>query len=125
MIRVRRQAACATRPRFMNVPVLIAVTILYAAISAYGLYLIKDAPTLTTSRALIGGLLYGGGFCIWIAMLRVFPLSAAFPVAAGSLIIATHLIGRVYLAEATSSLQTFGIGLIIAGIFLVFLRTPG
>jgi multidrug transporter EmrE-like cation transporter len=107
----------------MNVPVLILVTILYAAVSAYGLYLIKDAPTLTSSRALIGGLLYGGGFCVWIAMLRVFPLSVAFPVAAGSLIVATHLLARFYLFETVSTLQTFGIGMIIAGIFLVFLRT--
>jgi multidrug transporter EmrE-like cation transporter len=107
----------------MNVPVLSLITVLYAAISASGLYLIKDAPTLMSSRALIGGLLYGGGFCIWIAMLRVFPLSVAFPVAAGSLIVATHVIARFYLAESVSLPQTFGIGMIIAGIFLVFMRT--
>ncbi|MEX2127724.1 MAG: hypothetical protein WD871_05720 [Xanthobacteraceae bacterium] len=107
----------------MNVPALILVTVLYAAISAYGLYLIKDAPTLTSSRALIGGLLYGGGFCVWIAMLRVFPLSVVFPIAAGSLIVATHLLARFYLAETVSILQTFGIGMIVVGIFLVFLRT--
>lgn len=107
----------------MNVPVFSLITVLYAAVSAYGLYLIKDAPALMSSRALVGGLLYGGGFCIWIAMLRVFPLSIAFPVAAGSLIVATHVIARVYLAETVSMSQTFGIGLILAGIFLVFMRT--
>lgn len=108
---------------FMNAPVLGLITVLYAAISAYGLYLIKDAPTLMSARALVGGFFYGGGFCIWIAMLRVFPLSIAFPVAAGSLIVATHLIARFYLAETVLASQTFGIGLIIAGIFLVFMRT--
>ena len=69
------------------------------AISAYGHDLIKDATTLLSLRALAGALLYGGGFCIWIAMLRYFPLLIAFPVAAGSLILATHLIARFYLAE--------------------------
>jgi multidrug transporter EmrE-like cation transporter len=107
----------------MNIPAFIVVTIVYAAISAYGLYLIKDAATLLSTRTLIGGLLYGGGFCIWIAMLRAFPLSIAFPVAAGSLIVATHLIGRFYLAEPVTIAQTAGVALIIAGIVVVFLRT--
>ena len=107
----------------MNIPAFIVITIVYAAVSAYGLYLIKDAATLFSARALYGGLLYGGGFCIWIAMLRAFPLSIAFPVAAGSLIIATHLIGRFYLGEATSLAQTAGVTMIVAGILVVFLRT--
>lgn len=107
----------------MNVPALVLVTVVYAAISAYGLYLIKDAPTLVSTRALIGGLLYGGGFCVWLAMLRVFPLSVAFPVAAGSLIVATHVIARIFLAETVSATQTFGVGMILVGIFLVFMRT--
>jgi multidrug transporter EmrE-like cation transporter len=37
--------------------------------------------------------------------------------------VATHLLARFYLFETVSTLQTFGIGMIIAGIFLVFLRT--
>jgi multidrug transporter EmrE-like cation transporter len=106
----------------MNVAALSLITVLYAAISAYGLYLIKDAPTLISLRALAGGLLYGGGFCIWIAMLRFFPLSIAFPIAAGSLILATHLIARFYLAETVLVSQTIGIGLIVAGIFLVSMK---
>jgi multidrug transporter EmrE-like cation transporter len=106
----------------MNVAALVLITLVYAVISAYGLYLIKDATTLLSWRALAGALLYGGGFCIWIAMLRYFPLSIAFPVAAGSLILATHLIARLYLAETVLASQTIGIGLIIAGIFLVSIR---
>ncbi|MEX0697899.1 MAG: hypothetical protein WD099_10175 [Dongiaceae bacterium] len=107
----------------MNTAALIIVTIVYAAISAFGLYLIKDAPALFSVRALVGGLLYGGGFGIWIAMLRVFPLSVAFPLAAGSLIVATHVIARMYLAEAPTTVQTLGVGVIVAGMFLVFMRT--
>jgi multidrug transporter EmrE-like cation transporter len=106
----------------MNVAMLSLVTVVYAAVSAFGLYLIKDAPELMSGRALLGGLLYGGGFCIWIAMLRAFPLSVAFPVAAGSLIVATHLIGRLFLSETVQASQTLGIGLIIAGMVLVTLR---
>jgi multidrug transporter EmrE-like cation transporter len=106
----------------MNIPGLIVTTIFYAAISAFGLYLIKDAPTLLSTRALIGGLLYGGGFGIWIVMLRIFPLSVAFPIAAGSLIVATHVVARLYLAEAPTAVQTLGVAVILVGIFLVFAR---
>jgi uncharacterized membrane protein len=109
----------------MNVAALSIITVLYAAVSAYGLYLIKDASSLMSLRALSGGLLYGGGFCIWIAMLRFFPLSMVFPIAAGSLILATHLIARFYLAETVLASQTIGIALIIAGIFLVSIKAQG
>ncbi|MEO8667450.1 MAG: EamA family transporter [Bauldia sp.] len=116
--------AANERPlQFMNAAALILVTVVYAAISAYGLYLIKDAHALFSARGLVGALFYGGGFCIWIAMLRVFPLSIAFPIAAGSLIVATNLIARYFLGETISSAQMLGIGLIVAGIFLIFLRT--
>jgi multidrug transporter EmrE-like cation transporter len=106
----------------MNALALTLITVLYAAISAYGLYLIKDAPTLLSLRALVGGIFYGGGFLIWIVILRVFPLTMAFPIAAGSLIVATQLIARFYLAETIVTSQTIGIGLIVVGIFLVSLR---
>jgi multidrug transporter EmrE-like cation transporter len=106
----------------MNLPALAIVTVLYAAASAYGLYLLKDASTLLSLRAAVGAVLYGGGFCIWIAMLRVFPLSIAFPVAAGSLIIATHLIARFLLGEVVLMWQTIGVALILAGIALTSVK---
>lgn len=108
---------------FMNMAALILVTVLYAAVSAYGLYLLKDAAALLSTRALVGALFYGAGFCIWIAMLRMFPLSVAFPIAAGSLIVATGLIGRFLLAETFTSTQLLGTVLIVAGIFFVMVRT--
>jgi multidrug transporter EmrE-like cation transporter len=55
-------------------------------------------------------------------MLRIFPLSVAFPIAAGSLIVATHVVARLYLAEAPTAVQTLGVAVILAGIFLVFAR---
>ena len=55
-------------------------------------------------------------------MLRIFPLSIVFPIAAGSLVIATHLIARFYLSETVIASQTLGIALIIAGIFLVSMK---
>lgn len=107
----------------MNTIALVVVTLIYAAVSAFGLYLIKDASALLSTRAFAGLALYGSGFCIWIVMLRYFPLSVAFPVAAGSLIIATHLVARFYLAETVTVAQTAGMAVIVAGMFLVFLRT--
>jgi multidrug transporter EmrE-like cation transporter len=106
----------------MNVAALIFITLIYAAVSAYGLFLLKDAASLISGRALVGAVFYGGGFLIWIAMLRMFPLSIAFPIAAGSLIVATSVVARLFLGEMISTVHLVGIALIVAGIFFVMTR---
>jgi multidrug transporter EmrE-like cation transporter len=106
----------------MSIPALIAIVIPYAAISALGLTLIKQAPELWDGRALIGAVFYAAGFGVWLIILRLFPLSIAFPVAAGSLVVATQAFARFYLGEAVSNLQTLGAAMIVVGIALAVAR---
>lgn len=94
----------------------------YALISAFGLYKIKAAEGLQDHALWIGAFFYGAGFLIWLMILRKFPLSLAFPIAAGSLIIATQAFGHFFLKEALPSLHLVGVALILGGIALIFAR---
>jgi multidrug transporter EmrE-like cation transporter len=94
--------------------VLIAV---YVVTSCLGLYLIKAADVWKSVPFAFGVLLYGLGAALWLVILRYLPLSFAFPIAAGGLIVCTMLTGRVFLKEAISSPQMIGAALIIFGIF--------
>jgi multidrug transporter EmrE-like cation transporter len=94
----------------------------YALISAFGLYKIKAADGLQDHALWIGAFFYGSGFLIWLFILRKFPLSISFPIAAGSLIIATQLFSHLLLKETISSLHLVGIALILGGIALIFAR---
>jgi multidrug transporter EmrE-like cation transporter len=95
----------------------------YVAASCMGLYMIKAAQAWKSVPFLGGVLLYGLGAALWLVILRYFPLSLAFPVAAGALIVCTMLTGRVFLQEAISGYQLAGGGLIILGIFLTAARS--
>lgn len=99
----------------------IIVIILYTTASAYGLYKLKASAQILSPEFLVGAFFYGAGFLIWIAILRYYPLSIAFPVAAGCLMIATQLVGYYFLKEAPSPLQLSGAGLILAGVTLMFI----
>ena len=94
----------------------------YAAISASGLYLIKVSGFALSLRFFCGLSLYLLGFLIWLAILRIYPLSFAFPLAAGSLVVATCLFGVFFLNESIGLLGLVGIFLIVAGITLVSYR---
>lgn len=98
-------------------PTLIVV---YAAISSYGLFLLKSSEHWKSLAFLIGFGLYGAGFLIWIFILRMFPLSIAFPAAAGALILATQIAGIIYLKEPVHSSAMAGIGFIAVGIVLIY-----
>lgn len=99
--------------------VLIAV---YVVTSCLGLYLIKAAEVWRSAPFVLGVLLYGAGAALWLVILRYLPLSFAFPIAAGGLIVCTMLTGRVFLKEAISSPQLIGAALIIFGIFVTAAR---
>jgi multidrug transporter EmrE-like cation transporter len=63
---------------------------------------------------------YGAGFALWLVILKLYPLSLAFPIAAGSLIVASQFIGIYLLNESLRLTNILGIFLIIAGMFLVY-----
>jgi multidrug transporter EmrE-like cation transporter len=105
--------------KFFLSAVLIAV---YVVTSCLGLYLIKAAEVWRSAPFLLGVFLYGSGAALWLLILRYLPLSFAFPIAAGSLIICTMLTGRVFLKEAISNPQMIGAALIISGILFTAAR---
>ncbi len=88
----------------------------YAAVSSWGLAIIKSAPQVKSAMFLAGLTLYGAGFLVWLVILRSYPLSIAFPVAAGSLVVVTQVIAVVMLKESLSPTHLFGVVLVIAGI---------
>lgn len=93
----------------------------YALTSCYGLYLLKVASSVKSLVFLSGLLLYVAGAGIWMVILRTFPLSVAFPIAAGTLVIGTSLMGALFLSEGLSSWKLAGAGMIIVGIAFVAL----
>ena len=99
------------------------VMLIYVLVSAFGLYRIKSAIGVFSTDFAIGFALYGLGFLIWMYILIRMPLSVAFPIAAGSLILATQVIGYFLLGEKISLLHGFGATSIIVGIALISVRT--
>jgi multidrug transporter EmrE-like cation transporter len=100
-----------------------ALLLLYAVISSAGLYALKLAQGTIGTAFFTGLAFYGVGFLIWYGMLARMPLSVAFPLAAGSLVIASQIVGAVFLDETLRLTHLGGIGLIVAGIAVVFLKT--
>jgi multidrug transporter EmrE-like cation transporter len=89
----------------------------YVLVSCCGLYLLKAAPGVRSVSFAAGVLLYAGGALIWIAVLRLYPLSIAFPIASGALMAGTALVGLLLLREPFSVRQAFGMVAIWAGIW--------
>lgn len=93
--------------------------IIYIIISCGGLYLVKVAEEWKTATFFVGFGLYGTGAILWMVILRLLPLSLAFPVAAGSLVIGTMLTGSFFLAEQISRGHIVGALMVIGGIALI------
>lgn len=92
---------------------------IYVVISCLGLYLIKLADSWKTPTFVVGVAFYGVGAIVWMVILRLMPLSHAFPVAAGALVMGTMVVGAVFLREVVSVWQGVGAFLIIAGMTLI------
>jgi multidrug transporter EmrE-like cation transporter len=98
----------------------VALLVLYVVVSSFGLYALKGANGTIGTGFFIGLAFYGAGFLIWYGLLARMPLSVAFPLAAGSLVVATQLVGALFLDERLSLAHLGGIGLIVAGIAVIF-----
>ncbi|MCF8473163.1 MAG: hypothetical protein K9G26_00590 [Emcibacter sp.] len=92
----------------------------YLMISTAGLIFLKmsDGRLLSLSGG-AGIFFYGMGFIVWYFILSKVPLSVAFPVAAGGLIVATQITGQIIFKENLSLVHLGGVLLIIIGISLV------
>lgn len=100
---------------------LLAVTMLYAAVSGCGLYLLKvNLPALPSLNInlFIGGGLYIASFLVWLWMLKQYPISIIFPLATGLLIVVTQFLG-VVLGEVFPVNKIIGVGVIMLGIVLL------
>lgn len=94
----------------------------YVLTSTYGLMKIKSAGISASPEFAIGFVSYAVGFIIWLYILARMPLSVAFPIAAGSLVIATQLTGHFFLSEVITHTQLIGVLLVVAGISLIYVR---
>ena len=94
----------------------------YALISSLGLFTIKVADGAQDYALWFGALTYGAGFFIWLVILRKYPLSIAFPISAGNLIIATQAAGHKFLNETLPIAHLAGVMLMLSGMALVFSR---
>lgn len=92
----------------------------YALISSFGLYKIKLSNMVINQDLIIGGIFYIVGFLMWLVILKSNPLSIAFPLAAGFLIIATQIFGFFFLGEGINITKIIGILFVIIGIILIF-----
>jgi multidrug transporter EmrE-like cation transporter len=92
----------------------------YAAISAFGLATMKAAPRVQSVGYAAGFVCYGLGFLVWLVILQRYPLSLSFPIAAGSLVIATQVLSFFLLHETITPVHLFGVGLVIIGIGVVY-----
>lgn len=97
----------------------------YAVISVAGMVLLKSAGSPFSPKGGLGFLLYLAGFAIWIGIiLRIMPLSQAFPLAAGALMLGTQVAGWWLLKERIGLPQGLGVLLILAGVVLVNVPSP-
>ena len=79
---------------------------------------------LALSRHIIAGIaLCGVGAICWVYVLSRFELSRALPIMGGLAYVAMFFIGRFILREPTNWVNLGGILLIIAGLYLVSLKS--
>lgn len=91
----------------------------YVCVSSFGLCQMKLASDVMKLQFFVGFGAYVIGFCMWFFILMRSPLSLAFPIAAGGLIVATQIAGYLFLSERITSVHGLGIAFILVGITLV------
>ncbi len=96
----------------------IALISLYLTLTLYGIYQIKLAG-FHELIFYVGFASYVASYGVWIVFMKLNPLSKAYAIAAGSLIIATQIIDYFVLNMPFASLQMIGITLIFIGILLI------
>lgn len=103
----------------MNLIFGILLFIGYAFISCIGLYLLKSAADWCSIKFLVGAILYIVGAGIWLFILRLYPLSIAFPIASGAIMIGTTATGYMLLKENITLFHFLGISLTFVGISIL------
>jgi small multidrug resistance pump len=111
---------------------LLGLTIVYVALNATGLLLLRSAlkgtadsgltSTVLSTRTIVGVLFYGCSFLTFIYSLRHHPLTVVFPIFSGSAYAVVVASAWVFLDETASTIQLVGVLAIGIGLILVQLR---
>jgi len=103
----------------MNSPGGFLLLIPYTALGLLGLFQLKTSSPGLNGGFALGFAAYAGSFLLWIRILRLLPLSVAFPTAAGLLMVGTQLVGLVRLGEPLTTGKALGLACILGGIVLL------
>lgn len=95
------------------------ILLLYFPVTLSGQLFMKSASSLMSLTFVAGGVLYCLGAALWLYVLRLFPISFAFPLAAGILIVGTQFMGYFFFQEKLDTSHFFAIGVIILGLCLL------
>lgn len=111
---------------------LAGLTVVYVALNATGLLLLRSAlkgsaesslaTTVLSPRTIVGVLFYGCSFLTFIYSLRHHPLTVVFPVFSGSAYAVVVASAWAFLDESASTVQLAGVLAIGVGLVLVQLR---
>lgn len=106
-----------------------ALIFIQAVISATGVLLLRNAASayevskiVTTQVITIGALgilAYGSSFVLWILILGKNQVAYAFPLTIGISLVITTLGAFMFFGESISSMQFFGIVLLIVAVALI------
>jgi multidrug transporter EmrE-like cation transporter len=95
----------------------------YVALSVAGLHLLKSsAGAFLCATFALGLSCYGAGFLLWYLLLTKLPLSVAFPLAAGALMVGSQVVGHVMFGEVLGPRHLLGVLLTVIGLALIFPR---
>lgn len=96
-----------------------AIFAVYIFISLLGLYQLKAAELGFNLQYLAGMTLYVVSFFLWLVVLRWFPLSIAFPLAAGTIIVGTQIVGALLLKEQFDAVSLIAVSFILIGLTIL------
>ena len=112
----------------MRSAVFIGYVVIYAALNAGGLLLLRSVlesdgglqrEVLADVRLYLGIALYAVGFAMWLATLTRYPLSIVYPIFVGVGYCSVVLAAFVVLHETASVTKVVGISLVGLGLLLV------
>ena len=97
----------------------ILLLVAYSISSAIGLSLLKYFPVFSV-QGLFGVFFYGGAFLFWITyIIKQMPLSSAFPIASGMIVVALFLV-TFFIEKTFSWNELIGAIIIVIGISIIY-----
>lgn len=101
----------------------ILIFLFYIISSSFGLFFMKKSTGIMTLNFVFGNALYIVGYVIWVLIiLKMLPLSTAFPLASAGLIITSQIIGFLFLEERINIYNILGCCLIFLGFVVIFIK---